>query len=262
LPKWILYVHPYSISSYHVVDHLLNKGLLNKLTIIPLTSNNIVSIEKVIPGIPALEVNGKIVAIDPLEPQFVEGVIRGLDISDYIPESDEKIIKRFVDSVRASSYVSIKIYFGGLMIEHLINSSFTEYALRTYYSKKDIVYIRKLLMENIESIKELIDKTIPKIVAINYLRDLVVSRSGKIDKGEALDLGKLMLWSIAKNSMGRAFIPLYEYISGIRDRYYVILDILKEKFNEYYTRIINEYSRIRSNEEVYKILTRGTILST
>ncbi len=84
---------------------------------------------------------------------------------------------------------------------------------------------------------------------------------GKIDKNEVFDERKLMLWSIAKNSMGRSFTPLLEYIMKNIEKYCIILGILKEKYNAYYTKIINEYSKIRIDEQIYKILIYGHNIS-
>jgi len=65
MTKCTIYVHPYCISSYRVVKYLLEKDILDKTTVVPLISGNPLSLERVIPSVPALEVNGKIVAIDP-----------------------------------------------------------------------------------------------------------------------------------------------------------------------------------------------------
>ena len=257
MTRYLLYVHPYCISSYKVVRYLLERDALDKITVVSLISGNPLSLEKIIPSVPALEVNGKIVAIDPLEPEFVKNIINGLDVSVYVPLNDEQIIKRFIDSVLASSYIAIQIYFGGMTVNDIIHTSFIEYALRTYFSKLDLNRVRKVLLNRINYIHDTILKVIPRIVAINYLRDLSITRGGKIDKSEAFDERKLMLWSIAKNSMGRSFTPLLDHTMKNIEKYYVILDILKEKFYEYYTKIINEYSRIRSDEQIYKILIHG-----
>jgi len=61
--------------------------------------------------------------------------------------------------------------------------------------------------------------------------------------------------------MGKLFTPLLDYAMKNIEKYYVILGILKEKFNEYYTKIINGYSKIRSDEQIYKILIYGHNIS-
>ena len=61
--------------------------------------------------------------------------------------------------------------------------------------------------------------------------------------------------------MGKSFTPLLDYTMKNIEKYYVILGILREKFNVYYTKIINEYSKIRSDEQIYKILIYGHNIS-
>jgi len=261
MARCTIYVHPYCISSYRVVKYLLEKDILDKITVVSLISGNPLSLERVIPSIPALEVNGIIVAIDPLEPEFVERIVNDLDVSTYIPLNNDQIIKRFIDSVLASSYLAIQIYFGNMSLNDIIYTSFIEYALRTYFSKLDLNRIRETLLNRMDYIQNTILKVIPRIVAINYLRDISITRGGKIDKSEVFDERKLMLWSIAKNSMGRSFTPLLDYTMKNIEKYYVILGILKEKYNAYYTKIINEYSKIRIDEQIYKILIYGHNIS-
>jgi len=249
------------MSSYRVVKYLLERDVLDKITVVPLINGIPLSLERVIPSVPALEVNGKIAAIDPVEPEFIESVINDLDISRYIPLDNEQIIKRFIDSILASSYLAIQIYFSEMSLNDVIDTSFTEYALRTYFSRLDLNRIRETLLNKMNYIQDTVSKVIPRIVAINYLRDMYIARGGKIDRSEFFDESKLMLWSIAKSSMGRTFTPLIDYTMENIEKYRVILSILKEKFNEYYTKIVNEYSRIKSDEQVYKILVYGHNMS-
>lgn len=252
-----LYVHPYCISSYKVIKYLLKRNILNKLTIVSLVNGDTLFLEKIVPSVPALEINNKIVAIDPLEPEFIGRIISKMDISTYIPLNSEQIIKRFLDSILASSYLVIHLYFGRISLRNIINSSFTEYALRIYFSNLDLKRIKEVLLDRIDYIQSKISDIIPNIVAINYLRDLLIVNGFKVNRDEAISIEKIRLWSLAKNSIGRSFTLLLDHVVKNNMKYFTVLDILRRKFDVYYDKIIDEYNMIRGDENVYKILTYG-----
>jgi len=89
-----------------------------------------------------------------LEPEFVESIVNDLNISRYIPLNNDQIIKRFIDSILASSYLAIQIYFGGMSLNDIIHTSLTEYALRTYFSKLDLNRIRETLLNRMNYIQK------------------------------------------------------------------------------------------------------------
>lgn len=89
-----------------------------------------------------------------MEPEFVESIVNDLNISRYIPLNNDQIIKRFIDSILASSYLAIQIYFGGMSLNDIIHTSFTEHALRTYFSKLDLNRIRETLLNRMNYIQK------------------------------------------------------------------------------------------------------------
>jgi len=251
-----LYVHAYCPSSYRVVKHLADKGLVEKFELIPLNPDNPVFLATSIPSVPALAIGGRLVAVDPLEPQFVEGLATGGSIREFIPLSDVEVVERFINSVKASSYLMIHLALGGLSIEEVLSTNFPEVAARVYFSGLSGSYVREVILSRMGTLAEALASSYLRSVAYSYVRDVAIS-SGTLSR-DLLDLKYLKLWLTAKLSQGIAFTPLMEgHLEQAEVRLREVLAYLLEKYEViagYFEKYITE---LRSNPELYKLLTKG-----
>lgn len=251
-----LYVHAYCPSSYRVVKHLVDRGLIEKLEILPLNPDSNLFLTTHIPSVPALSVGDQVVAVDPLEPLFIENLVTGGSIREFVPFSDVEIVERFIDSVKASSYLMTYLALGGLNIESLLSTSFPEVATRVYFSGLSGSYVRKVISANKDKIVEALAGSYTRSVAYSYVRDVMVS-IGAVPK-DILDIKYLKLWLTAKLSQGIAFTPIAEeHIKHAEARLKNVLTYLHEKYDALVGYFEKYLSELRSDSEVRRLLIKG-----
>ncbi|MEM2208272.1 MAG: hypothetical protein QXG17_06240 [Sulfolobales archaeon] len=248
-----LLVHAYCPSSYALVRYLVDKGIHNMLEIVPLNPGSPASLSKVIPSVPALVVDSKVVAVDPIEPEFVKALLFNENIRSFVPVLEHEIVERFVKSVKSSSYVVLHVLLGGLSLGDLITSEFTDAATRTYFSGLSKDYARSVLLSRAEGIAgELLESSI-RSVAYSFLRDAVISAKTEVDR--FIDYEVLKLWSTAKISQGIVFTPLRELSQdGNLQR---VMDYLRENYRGLLKSLDNFFSKLASDTEVYELLSKG-----
>ena len=123
---------------------------------------------------PALEVDSKLVAIDPLEPEFVEAIL--LDdkprTEGFVPKNIDEAIARFKDSVAASSYASSVILVHG-SLGPLLSHDFIEVVARLKLSRLSTNEVLRAIRVNSAAIYEDVRASALRVVALNYIRELV-----------------------------------------------------------------------------------------
>lgn len=254
MSKLTLLVHAYCPSSYAVVKYLVDKGLHDMLEIVPLNPGNRVSLLRVVPSVPALMDYGRIVAIDPLEPEFIEAILLEKDLRSYVPVKEHEIAERFVKSARSSGYIMLYTLLGGLSLEELVSSEFADMATRTYFSGLSRGYIRGVIISRTETIERELAEASVRSVAYSFLRDVLVSIGGS-DIGRFVNYEVLKLWSTAKLSQGISNTPLRE--SSADSRIQKVLEYLGEHYGEILKSVENFLAKLSSDTEVYMLLSRG-----
>lgn len=251
-----LYVHAYCPSSYRVVKHLIDRGLIGELEILPLNPDSNILLTTPTPSVPALSVGNQIVAVDPLEPLFVENLITGNSIREFVPFSDVEIVERFVSSVKASSYLMTYLALGGLSVESLLSTSFPEVAARVYFSGLSGSYVREVILAGRDRVVEALAGSYARSVAYSYVRDVMVS-IGSAPK-DILNIKYLKLWLTAKLSQGMAFTPLAEeHLKQAEVRLRDVLTYLHEKYDVLVGYFEKYLSELHSDPEVHRLLTKG-----
>lgn len=250
-----LLVHAYCPSSYALVRYLFDKGLHDKLEIIPLNPGNPVSLLRLVPSVPALASDGRIVAVDPLEPEFIGALLLNKNIRNYVPISEHEVIERFTRSAKSSGYIMLHVLLGGLSLDDLVSSEFTDMATRTYFSGLSRDYIRSVLLSRAEAIeRELLESSV-KSVAYSFIRDVLVSTD--VDLEKLVDYRVLKLWSTAKLSQGIVYTPLRELFlnSNIRK----VLEYIQEHYDRLVKSFENFIAKLSSDTEVYRLLSEGNV---
>lgn len=248
-----LLVHAYCPSSFEVVKHLVDKDLYGMLEIVPLNPGNPVFLQRVVPSVPALAIGEKIVALDPLEPGFVESVLVGGDIRSYVPVLEHELVDRFIRSARSSSYVMLHVLLGGLSIRRLITTEFTDMAVRTYFSGLRRDYVRKAVLDKEREIEEVLAEASLKSVAYSFLRDVTVLSGNRV--GDFVDYGTLRIWFAAKLSQGVAYTPVRELVN--EDAIQRLLEYLERNYGIILGSLERYLAKLSSDSEVYRLLTRG-----
>ncbi|MCX8185322.1 MAG: hypothetical protein RMI56_03815 [Sulfolobales archaeon] len=246
-------VHAYCRSSYQLVKHLLDRGLQDELEIVPLNPENPVFLRRVVPSVPALVIGRSIVAIDPLEPEFVESVLLGRDLRTYVPVDEGEIVERFVKSAKFSSYVMLHTLLGGLNLEDVVDTEFARAAVRTYFTGLSDAYVRNALLARSSEVGEELSKSSVKSTAHSFLRDMWVAFGGI--RREFISYKVLKLWFTAKISQGVAYTPIQGL--GVDEKIGSILKYLEENYDAISKSIEAYVSILTSDREVYRILTQG-----
>ncbi len=255
MEEYVLFVHPYCVSSIRVLVYLHQEyhGPPIGLSIRVLTDKYTPFTKLLVPSLPALASDDNMIAIDPLEPELLVAILENETetIHKYVPKNGEEAVKRYTESIIASSYLMLKTLLDPDLPHRLVNTEFYDYALRTILAgTKDF---RNYVEKNIEKIILEANKYAPKITALNYLRDIFLVGGQGIRRGDVLDVKKIMLWMNAKNSIGRAYMSENTVYN---DKTFIeaslrILGILENKFDKYMDKIIQEYEYIESNKYIF-----------
>jgi len=247
-----LLVHPYCPSSFRVVKYVLERGLTHLIRVVPATSGSPLRLRVVIPSVPAIAVAGRVVAVDPLEPEFVEEVALGRVSRRFLPVEPTEILDRFSRSLKASSLLMCSTYLGGLRVSDVVETEFAEAATRTYFTKLDGGYVRGVLREHLEELERVVTESGARAVAYSYVRDLVVSVGGRLRGYVTLE--NLRLWAVAKLSQGMAFYPLELSAERLGE----VLNYLQENLEDLVGRVEEYLRNLEAEPEVRKALAEGS----
>jgi len=109
-----LYVHRLCLSSYTLYKELKARGTLDKVKFVD-TSNGLKAVKKGVFSAPALETQGRLIAVDPIEVELVEAAAAlNKDLSRFAPKTVEKAVEAFFKSLYASGYLSCVSLIHGL----------------------------------------------------------------------------------------------------------------------------------------------------
>ncbi len=248
-----LLVHAYCPSSYEVVRHLVDRGLHGALEIVPLNPGNPTLLRTVVPSVPSLALGGRVVAVDPLEPEFVEALLLSRSLREYVPAAEHEVVERFVRSAKSSGYIMLHVLLGGMRLADVLSTDFVEMAARTYFSGLDGDYVKRAITSRAEDVERELAESSVKSVAYSFLRDVVASLGGGV-RG-LVNREVLRLWSTAKLSQGVAYTPVDESTveSGVKR----VLEYLEEHYDNILASVEKFLSRLESDAEVYELLVKG-----
>ncbi len=253
-PSLKLLVHAHCPSSYRVVKYLSERGLHRMLEIVPLNPGSPVFLETAVPSVPSLMIGGRVVAVDPLEPEFVEALLLGKSVREYVPVEEREVVERFVRSAKSSSYLMLHVLFGGLGLADLLATDFAEVAARAYFSGLSGDYIRRALLSRAGEVERELREHSVKSAAYGFLRDALLYSGLRAKEG--VDRGALGLWVAAKLSQGVAYAPVDG--STLEKGVGKVLEYLEEHFDEILGPIENFLSKLKSDVRVYELLARGS----
>ena len=232
------------MSSYNVVKSLKDEGLLRSIKLVDVSNDLGVITELGLLSVPAISKDGKILGIDPLEPDFVKALLTGdeVTIEKYVPKSYSEALDRFSVSLIHSSYASILALIHN-SIDPLLNTKFIDHAVRlelvSSLSKDKLIEEIKLRSRDIfESLK---DKMV-RVAAKNYLREVVWILGIDVDEltlKKYIDRDLITQWLLAKASVGRVLVP-YNF-DIVKDVATHVVNVLTNRLSKYLKDLIEEY---------------------
>lgn len=228
--------------------------MAGEIEIIPLNPESPVFLTTPVPSIPSLVAEGRVVAVDPLEPEFIESLLTGNPIQRFVPTTREEIIERFAASVKSSGLLAIHMVLGGLKLEDLVTTDFPEVAARTYFSKLPGNSVREAVLSERNRIEEELKGSLIRSVAFSYVRDLWVSAGRGARR--LLNMESLRLWAVAKLSHGLAYTPLSA--EPLEGQLVKLLEHVENSFERIVDRIESYVRELLSDREVYELLLRGS----
>ncbi len=243
-----LYLHPLCSSSKKVYEKIKEEGILASIEIVSLAPGHSILTDKLIPSVPALEVGGELVGVDPLEPEYVIAVVQGEsgEIGKYVPHDEAEALDRFTKSFIYSSYFMILEYLSGKAIEAALKSDFVHAAIRSrYVSRAKVDRFMNFLHMNIDSIRGRVKEYLERAVAYNYLREALLVY-GHNRYREVLKPEPILLWLQAKASVGRAHIlPHAEKVGVAMNNARRLAEIIREREDRWVPRLLKEFKDLR-----------------
>lgn len=243
-----LFLHPYCLSSLELLDSLADRygGELTVVvdTVFLVNSSRHSIVADAVPSVPALEADGVLVGIDPLEPGYVEGFIegdRGL-VEKYLPRGGGEAFERVKNSLLSSSYMLLAAQLGPRDLSYLLDTRFYRAAARIDAGAGDY---REHILNRLGELEQLIWGLGIRITAYNYLREAYMAY-GENAAEKALDDSTIMLWLHAKNSMGRTrMAPGNPWRSRGYSRVAALVKtVLEERIERYLDKIMIEEEKV------------------
>ncbi len=253
---YTLYLHPTCSSSASVFYRLKDERLLSRVKIVALDPGHSVLVDALIPSVPALEVGGELVAVDPLEPEFVAAVLRDdrESLRAYVPRNSGEAVERFARSFIYSSYLMTLEYLSGNALEAALRSSFARASIRArFMGAEDSRRLVTSLSKGIEEVRSRVSEYLERVVAYTFLREalMVFGEDGYV---KALNPGTALLWLQSKASIGRAHLD-----PGIADRrdHYLrkaerLVEVVKQREGKWVSRLLREFKELRQFAEELK----------
>ncbi len=204
------------------------------------------ALAKMLYSVPALEFRGEIIAIDPLEPEFVEALILGdrERATEYIPRDKDEAIERAKKTIMYSGYLSLLVLlYGDTRI--VWSREFLRRALRSRIVPSNELFVDELLDNPVQ--EEEIHDSLLRVALMNYLRSIVWVSDGKVSN-EALagfsDPTIIATWMMAYVSIGRALLPYPSRKERVAKVAEELSRLLGRWGKQYLRRIINEYREL------------------
>ncbi len=247
----LLLVHPYCLSSLGLLSELRKRyveGINDKLDIRMLTVEyQLIDPFLLVPSVPALVVNGGIVGLDPLEPEYVAGYVEDdRDLMDkYLSHTPGEALERLAKTILSSSYLLVPLLLNPKGLSELLwNNGFLRAAVRPAAGLEDI---RHYINERLSELTARINNVGLRITAYNYLRECRMAYGDNSISG-ALSINHILFWLNAKNSIGRAYMSpgsphryrSYRIVAGR------ILEVLDERFERYMEKLRSEERMVKS----------------
>lgn len=243
-----LYIHPMCSSSARVYAKLKEEGLLERVDVVSLDPGHDLMIDSLIPSVPALEVSGELVAVDPLEPEFVVAVLRNNrgGLKAYVPQNEGEAVERFAKSFIHSSYLMVLEYYSESALKAALTGSFALASIRAWFmegsASKRLV---TALVNNAEEIRERVNEYLEKAVAYAFLREVLLVFGG--DRyANALNPQTALLWLQSKASVGRAHLD--PFLAGNRETHLRkaerIVEVVKQREERWVPRLLKEFAEL------------------
>jgi len=245
MSEYTLYVHRTCKSSHKLLGYLKERRLLDKITVIQVEELD-KALAKMLYSVPALESHGEIIAVDPLEPEFVEAIIVGdrKKALEYVPRDKDEAFERAEKTIMYSGYLSITVLLHG-DTRIVWTKEFLRRALRSRIEPSNEAFV-KILLDNPVQEREIHDALL-RVALMNYLRSIVWVLNGKVsdvDLTRYNDPVIIASWMMAYVSIGRTLLPYPDK----RDRVMRIAEELSELLSRwgkpYLRRILAEYREL------------------
>ena len=242
-----IYVHPTCYSSYKLLKYLASKGLMGSVKLVSLAepweavSSGIVSV-------PWLSLDGEPAAVDPVDGEEVEAIIRGVKLN---PPRD--VLKAYMDSILASSYASsVALLHGSL--EPVAFRSLAKAALRYPLTRLDPEPLLETVKSEGRSLYGDLEAKIARVVAVNYVRELYWASGGSLEPGDLrVDRLSVAAWLIAKASVGRAGLP-FNPVRANWDGVDIVVSMVESRGDSILEDVRREQATIYGDLEYLKLL--------
>ena len=243
--KYTLYVHRTCKSSHKLLGYLREKGLLDKIAIVQVEKLD-EALAKMLYSVPALEFRGEIIAIDPLEPEFVEALILGdrEKVTEYIPKNRDEAIERAKKTIMYSGYLSLLVLlYGDTRI--VWSREFLKRALRSRIEPSNELFVDDLLDNPVQE-KEIHDALL-RVALMNYLRSIVWVLDGKISDADLTRYNDSIIiasWMMTYVSIGRTLLPYPGKKEQVMRAAEELSELLSRWGKPYLRRILAEYREL------------------
>jgi len=203
-----LYVHRLCLSSYTLYKELKARGTLDKVKFID-TSNSLKAVKKGVFSVPALETQGRLIAVDPIEVELVEAAALNEDLSRFAPKTVEEAVEAFFKSLYASGYLSCVSLIHGLKPILKDLSAVRLLAKLRLGTTLKTSEVTEGILKKMETSKDEVRSKLAYICFKNYVREHIWlnPKANYEDILNILNESNVTSWLLAKTSLGRTLIP-------------------------------------------------------
>lgn len=217
-----IYVHPTCYSSYKLLKHLMENGLINRVKVIDTSNPSL--LDRFVLSVPWVTIGSRTVAADPVSGEEVKLMIEG----SYKPTIGNPL-ESFKVTLLSSSYASsIALLHGDL--SYAAFRELVEASLRTPLTGLDPEEVLEIVRRDGVSLYEELEVRIAKVLATSYIRELYWASGGSLNEKDLrgrVDRVAVLTWLMAKASVGRLGLPSNPLTMANRDGVEIIVNILE-----------------------------------
>ncbi len=251
-----LYVHRLCLSSYTLFKELKARDMLGKVKFVDV-SNNLRVVRKGVFSVPALEVKGRLVAVDPIDVELIEAIVFNEDLSRFAPKTVEEAVEAFFKSLYASGYLSCVSLIHGLEVilkDVSVLKLLTRLSLGSTLKTSEVVEgVRKQLTKD-EGNK--VRNSLLNVCFKNYVRELIWlnPKASYEEIRNLLNENNVASWLLAKASVGRALIP--NNLNIVKEAAKELIKLGEDKLEKTTSKIKEEVETLSKDVEFQKTITK------
>ncbi|MGC8631648.1 MAG: hypothetical protein ACP5T2_04395 [Thermoprotei archaeon] len=241
-----IYLHPSCFSSYKLLKKLKSDGFLSEITLVDTSKDAPGSLQKGVISVPFIFENDEPVLVDPVSAEEVEALISGNRSQSAMTIGQS--IESFLNSVMASGLAVASSLIRQDFL-HLVRGNFFIAASKTnvYPHEFSLIELQQALTNEGSSYFQRKKALYARALVYNLVRHAFWA--GKAPRFSDFELKELILMQASVGRVGMPYPPQVS-LELVKE----VQQILAEKGEEYYRRIVTEQETIGQDKEYLELI--------